>query len=159
MTLFHFSLIKVRLFWNRGSSHSAQFIYFKSSMLRSSWFFTQTLHILSITRYSTLVQDSKLTDIYTWKMQTKSPVIMKLTVSQSRLTWIKITLPPPNTHTGKHWQCGVRSPGQEDPLEEGMATPVQHFLSRKFYGQRSWQATVPGVAKSQTRLSMHMAHP
>ena len=47
----------------------------------------------------------------------------------------------------------VRSRGQEDPLEEGMATHST-ILAWKF----SWteeQATVHGIAKSQTQLSTH----
>ena len=51
----------------------------------------------------------------------------------------------------------VPSLGQEDPLEEGMAsTPV--FLPEKSHDRGAWQATVHGVAKSRTglrRLSMH----
>ena len=43
--------------------------------------------------------------------------------------------------------------GDTGPLEEEMATtPV--FLTGKSHGQRGiWQATVPGVTKSQTGLS------
>ena len=37
--------------------------------------------------------------------------------------------------------------GQEDPLEKEMAT---HFLAGKPHGQRSWRATVHGVAMSWT---------
>ena len=33
------------------------------------------------------------------------------------------------------WETWVRSLGQEDPLEESMATPV--FLPGEFHGQRS----------------------
>ena len=45
--------------------------------------------------------------------------------------------------------------GQEDPLEEEMATsPV--FLLGKFHGQRTWQTTVLGVTKSWIRLSTHV---
>ena len=44
----------------------------------------------------------------------------------------------------------VQSLGQEDPLEKEMATH-SGFLPRKPHGQG--QATVHGVAKSQTRLS------
>ena len=49
---------------------------------------------------------------------------------------------------------GVRSRGQEDPLEEEMAhTPV--FLPGESQGQRAWRAIAHGVTKSQTRLSSH----
>ena len=44
----------------------------------------------------------------------------------------------------------VQSLGREDPLEKGMITPV--FLPGKYHGQRGWQATVPGAAKSRTLL-------
>ena len=46
----------------------------------------------------------------------------------------------------------VQSLGQEDPLEEEMQ-PTSVFLPRKFHGQRSLEATVCGVTKSQTQLS------
>ena len=50
------------------------------------------------------------------------------------------------------WETQVQSLCQEDPLEKEMeTTPV--FLPGKFHGWRSLQATVHGVAKSQTRLS------
>ena len=42
--------------------------------------------------------------------------------------------------------------GQEDPLEEDMATHSVVFPG-KFHGQRHMVATIPGVAKSQTQLS------
>ena len=42
----------------------------------------------------------------------------------------------------------VQSLGREDPLEEGMATH-----SSILAWEIPWQATVPGVAKSQTCLS------
>ena len=46
----------------------------------------------------------------------------------------------------------VQSLGQEDPLEEDMATHSV-VLPGKFHGQRHVVATIPGVAKSQTQLS------
>ena len=47
----------------------------------------------------------------------------------------------------------VQSPGWEDPLErEWLPTPV--FLPGEFHGQRS-QATVHGVAKSRSRLTIN----
>ena len=42
--------------------------------------------------------------------------------------------------------------GQEDPLEEGMATH-SIFLPGESHGQRSLAATVHGVAKSQTPMN------
>ena len=50
----------------------------------------------------------------------------------------------------------VRSMGWEDPLEEGMA-PYSSILTWRIPMDREacpW-ATIHGVAKSQTRLSMH----
>ena len=48
----------------------------------------------------------------------------------------------------------VRSPGQEDPLEEEMATHSS-LLAGKSHEQRSLQATIHWV-KSQTQLSTHV---
>ena len=47
----------------------------------------------------------------------------------------------------------VQSPGWEDPLEAGMATHSRILASRIPMDRGAWQATVHGVAKSQTRLS------
>ena len=47
----------------------------------------------------------------------------------------------------------VRSPGWEDPLEEGMATPSSILAWRIPMDRGASWATVHGVAKSQTRLS------
>ena len=46
----------------------------------------------------------------------------------------------------------VRSLGWEDPLEVGMATRSSILAWRIFMDRGAWQATVHGVAKSQTRL-------
>ena len=46
----------------------------------------------------------------------------------------------------------VRSLGWEDPLEEGMATHSSVLAWRIPMDRGAWQATVPGVSKSQTRL-------
>ena len=46
----------------------------------------------------------------------------------------------------------VRSLGQEDALEKGMATPIQYSCLEN-WTEEPWWATVHGVAKSQTRLS------
>ena len=47
----------------------------------------------------------------------------------------------------------VPSLGWEDPLEEGMATHSSIFAWRIPMDRRAWQATVYGVAQSQTGLS------
>ena len=47
----------------------------------------------------------------------------------------------------------VRSLGREDPLEKGMATHSGIPTWKTPMDRRGWQATVHGVAKSQTRLS------
>ena len=50
------------------------------------------------------------------------------------------------------WDTQVPSQGWEDPLEKGMATHSS-ILAWRIPGARgAWQATVHGVAKSQTRL-------
>ena len=43
--------------------------------------------------------------------------------------------------------------GEEDPLEEGMATHSSILAWRIPTGRGAWRATVHGVAKSQTWLS------
>ena len=47
----------------------------------------------------------------------------------------------------------VQSLGQEDPLEEEMATPLQYSRQESPVDREAWWATVHGVTKSQTRLS------
>ena len=47
----------------------------------------------------------------------------------------------------------VRNLGWEDPLEKGMATHPRILSWRIPMDRGKWWATVPGVAKSQTRLS------
>ena len=52
----------------------------------------------------------------------------------------------------------VPSLGQEDPLEEHIGTPLQYSRLENPMDRGAWQATVHGVAESQTRLkrlSMH----
>ena len=51
------------------------------------------------------------------------------------------------------WETWVQSLGWEDPLEEGMATHSSILAWRIPMDRGAWQATVHGVAKSQTRLS------
>ena len=50
----------------------------------------------------------------------------------------------------------VQSLGGEDPLEEEMATYSNILGWRISMDRRAWQATVHGVAKSRTQLSMHV---
>ena len=47
----------------------------------------------------------------------------------------------------------VQSLGQEGLLQEGMATHSSTLAWRIPVDRRAWSAAVPGVAKSQTRLS------
>ena len=47
----------------------------------------------------------------------------------------------------------VQSLGQEDPLEEGMATHSSILAWRIAMGRGAWQAAVLGVVKSQPQLS------
>ena len=47
----------------------------------------------------------------------------------------------------------VQSLGQDDSLEEGMATHSSILAWRIAMGRGAWQAAVLGVVKSQTRLS------
>ena len=52
------------------------------------------------------------------------------------------------------WETGVRSLGQEDALEKGMATHSTILASRIAWTRGAWWATlVHGIAKSWTRLS------
>ena len=52
------------------------------------------------------------------------------------------------------WETWVRSLGCEDPLEKGRAThsSIYSCLENPMV-REAWRATVPGVAKSRTRLS------
>ena len=47
----------------------------------------------------------------------------------------------------------VRSLGGEDPLEQGMATPLQYSCLENPMDRGAWRAAVHGVTKSQMRLS------
>ena len=47
----------------------------------------------------------------------------------------------------------VQALGQEDPLEEEMATHSQYFCLENSMDRGDWRDTVHRVAKSQTRLS------
>ena len=46
----------------------------------------------------------------------------------------------------------VSSLGQGDPLEKRMANPRQYSCLEDCMDRGAWQATVHGIAKSQTRL-------
>ena len=48
----------------------------------------------------------------------------------------------------------VQSLGWEDPLEKENGNPLQYSCLRNPMNREAWQATVHGVAKSQTQLSM-----
>ena len=48
------------------------------------------------------------------------------------------------------WETWVRSLGQEDPLEKGMATDSSVLAWRIPMDRGPWQATVHGFGKSQT---------
>ena len=52
----------------------------------------------------------------------------------------------------------VQSLGGEDPLEEGMANPLQFSHLEKPMDRRTWRATVHGVAEGQTGLKRLSAH-
>ena len=54
------------------------------------------------------------------------------------------------------WETWIRSLGWEGPLEEGMATHSSILAWRISMDRGAWQATVHGVATSQTWLSMHV---
>ena len=43
-------------------------------------------------------------------------------------------------------------PGQEDPLEEGVANPLQYSCLENPMDRGAWWATVHGVTKSRTQL-------
>ena len=62
--------------------------------------------------------------------------------------------PPANAGDTGH---SVRSPGQEDPLEEEMTTHSSILAWRIPMDRRAWRTTVHGVTKSQTRRKQ-LAH-
>ena len=51
------------------------------------------------------------------------------------------------------WETWVRSLGWEDALEEVMATHSSILAWRILKDRGAWQATVHGLAKSQTQVS------
>ena len=58
------------------------------------------------------------------------------------------------THRLKHlpgmWETWIQSLGQEDPLEEGMASHSSIFAWRIRMDRGAWWTIVHGVTKSQT---------
>ena len=60
--------------------------------------------------------------------------------------------PKKNTHLPLQ-ETQVQSLGWEDPLEEGMATHSSILVWRICIDRGDWWATVPGVAKTRTRLN------
>ena len=48
--------------------------------------------------------------------------------------------------------------GQQDPLEEGMATHSSILAWRIPMDREAWQATLHGVTRSQTQLSNEAQH-
>ena len=50
------------------------------------------------------------------------------------------------------WETQVGSLGQEDPLEEGMATQSSILPWRIPQTEEAWKSTVHGVSKSWTQL-------
>ena len=52
----------------------------------------------------------------------------------------------------------VLIPGSERSLEEGMGDPLQYPCLENSMDREAWQATVPRVAKSQTRLKRLSTH-
>ena len=87
-------------------------------------------------------------------------IYLVLLLSSSKLQKHLLELPwLPRWLSGKESACSaggeetqVRSLGQEDPLEKGMATHSS-ILAWRIHMDRTWQATVHGVAKSRMRLS------
>ena len=55
----------------------------------------------------------------------------------------------------KMQETQIRSLGQEDPLNKDMATHSSNSCLENSIDRGAWQATVHGVTKSWTRLSMH----
>ena len=53
-------------------------------------------------------------------------------------------------NTPAMWETGVRSLDWEEPLEEGMATHSSILVWRIPMDRGAWQATILGVAESDT---------
>ena len=56
------------------------------------------------------------------------------------------------------WETRVRSLGWEDPLEKGIATPLQYSCLEDSHDRGAWRAPVHGVAKNRTRPSDGAQH-
>ena len=48
------------------------------------------------------------------------------------------------------WENWVRSLGWEDPLEKGIGYPLQYSCLENSMDRGAWQATVHGIAESDT---------
>ena len=51
------------------------------------------------------------------------------------------------------WETQVQSVGQEDPLEQEMATHSSILAMENSMDRGAWQVTVHGITKSWTQLS------
>ena len=71
-------------------------------------------------------------------------------MSPASCCWASLLAQVIKNAIGETW---VQSLGWEDPLENGAATHSSILVWRIPMGREAWQATVLGVAKSQTRLS------
>ena len=68
------------------------------------------------------------------------------------LAFHKTVLGFPGGSDGKEFACSVGDLGWEDP-GGGHGNPLQYSCLENLMDRGAWQATVHGVAKSQTRLS------
>ena len=59
--------------------------------------------------------------------------------------WYRTCLPMQET-----LEMPVQSPGQEDPLEDGVTTPLQYSCLENPMDRGNWRAIVHRVAKSRT---------
>ena len=85
-----------------------------------------------------------------WKIQIQDPSPIQMAFNAIRGTslvvqWLRVCLPMQET-----W---VQSLGQEDPLEEKMATHSSVFAWKSPWTEEPGRSTVHGVAESRTRLS------
>ena len=91
-----------------------------------------------ITKSQTRLSNSTTTTVIEkWVIQTNSTSLVAQTVKR---------LPA-------MWETRVRSLGWEDFLEKENGNPLQYSCLENPTDGEAWQATVHGVAKSQTRLS------
>ena len=73
-----------------------------------------------------------------------------LGLGQDRLTWASLVAWMVKNLPAMQ-ETWVRSLGQEDPLEEGMATHSSILAWRIPTDRGAWRATVHGVSQSQTK--------